>query len=637
MNARGTIPVKIAGEGGLKSDAIRSLVPTRSHHRIISITVHNTGTENLTRAVVWLPQVDERREVNIPVGGWKRVFFTLPERANRKKLSVQLRRAGEIIVEMEKTLGPAKTGPKQEADLLRHELQEEQKVRDKWVRRALTIRTVSNASLTMIHRELGLLRTAKTGSNGVWKGRLLGGDWEVLVRSVRYPRKMPTGKGEGTTAVLEQPYVDLTYLAGKVNLKSSSREVEILPDRHGEVSGPVLPETLSLSPSPFTKSLRYETVHRSAGNDLILRADFTKGGPVSRIRFHTTSNLAFDLLGWSRSGLTGLTRFVPEGEVSLEMEKRKSGRVIFDPAALPGCVGLDLSFSCPSRPRERYSLSISERTGITVPAGNLRVQFQARMEGGGILHFSPSVHRIAGGRGVDLSPTPLRLFPHFQPTRGLLLWLAVVDDRGRFVTRFRGISGTLEGFLAGKPIFSREIGELTFHFPNQFEGLAVDAIQYRVKLNIGGEVLPYKGPAFPRRQFDDPPAHVVVPEMLEEKARAVMPMVRKTLGGSLRTFGLPKFDLTLKFEIRLPPDVGGLGGGGKILLDIGQILNYAHETDSLPGAYTHELGHCLGFGHDPYMTMAPCGADEGLSWPCRCHDSLLHEPLRHRSLTWRAR
>ncbi|MCZ6601413.1 MAG: hypothetical protein O6952_00240 [Planctomycetota bacterium] len=67
-----------------------------------------------------------------------------------------------------------------------------------------------------------------------------------------------------------------------------------------------------------------------------------------------------------------------------------------------------------------------------------------------------------------------------------------------------------------------------------------------------------------------------------------------------------------RFVVFLPPDVGGLGGGGTIQLDLSDLIRFAARTDSLPGAYRHEFGHNLGFGHDPYMFMAPCGIDDEL-------------------------
>ena len=68
----------------------------------------------------------------------------------------------------------------------------------------------------------------------------------------------------------------------------------------------------------------------------------------------------------------------------------------------------------------------------------------------------------------------------------------------------------------------------------------------------------------------------------------------------------------MDFDIFLPPGVGGLGGGGVIVLDAAVLHEYTGVGDILPGAFTHELGHNIGFGHDPYMLLADCGVDEGI-------------------------
>src|SRR5437016_356088 len=88
-------------------------------------------------------------------------------------------------------------------------------------------------------------------------------------------------------------------------------------------------------------------------------------------------------------------------------------------------------------------------------------------------------------------------------------------------------------------------------------------------------------------------------------------MVAKSCEAEKRILGGPAGPVGMDFQVFLPPGVGGLGGGGMIALGLQDLLHFTHETDALPYAYCHELGHNVGFGHDPYMLLAPCGVEEG--------------------------
>ena len=96
--------------------------------------------------------------------------------------------------------------------------------------------------------------------------------------------------------------------------------------------------------------------------------------------------------------------------------------------------------------------------------------------------------------------------------------------------------------------------------------------------------------------------------------KSMMPEVARSLIGCKEHLGCADgvLRLFMDFDIFLPPGVGGLGGGGVIVLDAAVLHEYTGVGDILPGAYTHELGHNIGFGHDPYMLLANCGVDEGI-------------------------
>ena len=104
----------------------------------------------------------------------------------------------------------------------------------------------------------------------------------------------------------------------------------------------------------------------------------------------------------------------------------------------------------------------------------------------------------------------------------------------------------------------------------------------------------------------------MAPAVLGPRMEALLPEVKRAIDGTLKFLGLPEGlrRIHMDFDIFLPPGVGGTGGGGTINLDVPVLFPYTAGPDFLPGAFRHELGHNLGFGHDPYMLLTDHGVDE---------------------------
>jgi len=622
MNTRDNIATReIDGDrDDMENDEVAKLTTRGVRYRIVSVRVKNPTAAALI-GVVCLPQVPSRRDVTIRAGEWHKVFVVVPDRF--PKLKVELRDTkANLLAESETPMGPGMSGSKSDAEVIAWELQNEQTTRAKWHRMPITVQVrtaadapIPNAALTLIHARLGLLVDAKTDAKGDWTGAALVGDWQVFARAQidPPPPKEETPTKPGGTQVEEKktsPATDLYHLFGLLAMKEGST-LKLVPDRTAKLSFDGEPDRLLIVPSSLTEALRYQAPHAAVADAFTQRVDLAriKGRPLN---FHSTSNLAFDVMTWEPAKrLTALARLAPAGDVKLAMAK--PGAITFDPAKFPGGEKLDVSLTFPEWPRERFDLHIEAPVEIIVPAGLVRIATRATMKRDSVFHFSPHLATVLPGKGVDQTPGPLSIMPHYQESRGLMVWICIQDAVGRVVRHIDNPFGEIFCWSNGKEMFRRDLKELTMHFPNEFKNVPLATLTYAVSLDAGGTPVKFaQAKAKPRKEFIDAPAKCVVPEDLEERARAILPMIKKTLAGSLKTFGIPKFDLSLNFEIRLPPEVGGLGGGGTIQLDLGEILQYAHETDALPGAYTHELGHCLGFGHDPYMTMAPCGVDEGL-------------------------
>lgn len=602
MNTRDTIPTEeLQGEDD-SADAEeigRGNVP---RFRVVGVRIANRQT-TLLDGRLSSPQVPGLpKEVHLRPGESGRFFFVVPDRKGLEKIRFELKNGkANRIAEGEAALDPkARLGARSEASLIVAELQAERAARAKYefVSRIVEVRDeggrgLKGAQLTFVHPRTGMIVDGTAGDDGTWKGSLLAGEWQVFARSVVVP-ETPTG---GSTVSAGNPL--LYYLAGTL----TQGRLRLAPDQRALLSPPG--DRLAIVPSDFAEMLRYETIHERVGSLFLLRTEPTaKGQPVI---LQSTSGLLFDVQSFSVKRFMTVSKIAMKGEVDLD--RAKASVLSFDPAKVPGgAERFDVALSFPTVPREVYRFSVVGATEIAVPQGPVRVELTVRWKDGASLRFAPYLVSAPG----DLTPTAFRVTPYFQATRGLMVWVAIEDAQGKIVTRLDGIAGTLAASAQGRKLFESDVKNLTFHFPTEFDKINLPNIAYAVTVGIGGAPVTYTGKARPRKLFADPPSNVDVPDNLEERARSMMPTIRKTLAGGQRFLAVPKFDLRVSFEIRLPPEVGGLGGGGVMMLDLGEILEYAHETDRLPGAYTHELGHNFGYGHDPYMTMASCGVDEGL-------------------------
>jgi hypothetical protein len=135
------------------------------------------------------------------------------------------------------------------------------------------------------------------------------------------------------------------------------------------------------------------------------------------------------------------------------------------------------------------------------------------------------------------------------------------------------------------------------------------------RVRIGTERLRGQPAVEQVRRFQMHGTWAVSPSILEDHVDAFLGMVAKSCEAEKRFLGGPPFPVGMDFQVFLPPGVGGLGGGGMIALELGELLRFTDETDPLPYAFCHELGHNVGFGHDPYMLLAPCGVEEGTYGP----------------------
>lgn len=606
MNTRDTIPTDLGGGESDSSDEDEiAQTSRRTRYRLVGVKVVNRRAGPL-EASLSSPQIQgQRKELRIRSGEWTRCIFLVPEKKGQDKLTFELRNSkAEVLRSIDVALDPkAKSGSRSEAALIAAELQEELATRSRFERSVRTVevrdengRPLKGADLAFVQPKIGMMVSGKADEAGTWSGALLVGDWQVYARAVVKP-EVPTG---GTVAIGNPR---LYYLCGIL----SQLSLKLAPDQ----SAALMPagERVGVTPTAFAEFLRYETIHARLAAHFLLTSETSSR--VHPVLVHSSAGLTYDVFTYAappKGQFLYSPRLVLKGDLALD--RAKPAVLTFDPSRIPA-QRLEITVSFPDAPRERFSFSAVGATEFSVPAGPVRVEMTAILKEGAKIRFAPHLVKAQPGKPIELASGSFRVSPHFQETRGLMVWVGLEDDQGKIVTRLEGVPGTLTGTGKGKELFKEELKGFTFHYPTPFEKVNLPDIHYEISIEMPGGRVAYSGKARPRKVFTDPPGSVEVPEILEERARSFMPTIRKTLAGGYKYLAVAKFDLRVCFEIRLPPEVGGMGGGGVMLLDLGEILEYAHETDRLPGAYTHELGHNFGYGHDPYMTMAPC-SDEGL-------------------------
>ncbi len=597
MNTRDTLPTDPLGGD---DDADES--GTRARWGIVGVRIVNRRATTLEGTLA-SPQIPlQTRAVRIRPGEVGRYFFAAP--AGNGALRFELRGTkSEVLAHADSTLDPkARGGRKSETMLIVAELQDEQRKRSKFDRLPRKVEVCDEkgsplraARLTFLHPKTGMMVEGTCDERGFWSGPLLVGDWQVFARAV-VAAGTPT---EGSTVAISNPR--LYYLAGTVG----AHPLRLAPDQSASIFPPG--HRLSIVPEALADFLRYETPHARLAPLFLLTVE--PKVPDQPILLHSTSGLPYEFSSFSPRSFMRASKVAAKGEIRWE---KSEASLSFDPTRFPGGPArFEVRLSFPDAVREVYSLTAAQPATVAVPKGLVRVELTVQLREGR-LRFAPHLVHARPGKPIELGPTAFRLSAHYQETRGLMLWIALEDDQGKVVTRLEGIRGALVGSLQGRAVLREDLTAFTFHYPNQFDKVNRSDIRYDAAIELPGRKVEFAGKARARKVFLEPPGSIEVPEILEERARAMLPTIRKTLAGSQRFLGAAKFDLKILFEIRLPPEVGGMGGGGVMLLDLGEILEYAHETDRLPGAYTHELGHNLGYGHDPYMTMAPCGVDEGL-------------------------
>jgi hypothetical protein len=508
-----------------------------------------------------------------------------------------------------------------DARFVARELDNEQRVREGYPSHAVIVRVLSDvekpiprARLTLLHDQFGLLESGWTDDSGYWRGRLLAGAWTAIAFGA--PQEDPSGQ-----TVLRTPRA--VYLIKGFNAAHGA-SVEMKADQIAKVRAvdaegkTVALEKLTITPNKIAEAIRFADVHDRCADMF----SFTLEGNVlaGSLDLLTNKGAAYDLTGTVRpgDGIIGFLHaaaFGGEGDLPLVFAPSKMARYVFDPPTGFGG-GREIRARLTLLEAERQVLSVEARDLVTIyaPPGAMRLDMTYETRNGDRLAFVP--RKIEGKAGVlvDCTPRPpFNLGIFAKVSRGIQIFVAITDGTGQIVQGLGSKDSGIKAFKqSGEPLFELPLTSMAFMFPTGLEKIDLKDVVLEARVRIGNEALKGRPQIEMVRRFPGHGTSAVVPRVLEANADAFLKMVAKSCEGEKRYLGGPPGPVWMDFEIFLPPGVGGMGGGGMIQLEINDLLTFVHETDRLPYAYCHELGHNVGFGHDPYMLMAPAGVEEGM-------------------------
>lgn len=624
MKDRRNMPTEGTGES-----RVDVLPPVRGSYRLIGVEVSNPTSKPLVGTLT-SRQLKRSRwlEVEVPPGDRIRRYFAV--KARPKVISIDFKLVGSRKATLAEASAPfakdARLTTRGEARRMARELAYEEKVRERLKVHPISVvvrdekgRPVDEARLTLFHEETGWLETPVTDGEGRWRGRLLEGKWNVLARKI-FP--LPPVDPQSTVI----PPTRILYLAAAAAVGEAEEVIlspgAATPIRVENADGAALPlDRLWLAPRGLAGPLAYADVARKARGAFLL--DVKRRMEQGGIELLGSPGLTYEIGAFKQPGVMPGAILVGEQEatgepIRLKLDPKRMGRLKWDLSRAPqGTETIGAAVSLPESIRLEMSFLVSGQAILHVPAGPVRTRVNFATKAGERLDFAPHMITLAPGGEADLTPRfPLSFTPYVARSQGLQVWLALRDPLGRIVQGLKA-EGKVKAAHRGELLFEAPLSDLRYQFPSGMDQVELSRISFAAELEFGQRTMQWKSRARERDKMQGERAEVVAPAALADHARPYLEISRKSLVGSERVMGRPENikRISNRFEVFLPPDVGGLGGGGAIMLDLFDLVRFCAPTDSLPWAYRHEFGHNLGFGHDPYMFMAPCGIDDELFGP----------------------
>ncbi len=621
------------------------------HYRVIGVEIRPDGLP--VGAQVRLRSRQVRRGEKIPLtltgarrGERVRRYFALLEPEDHRVVFELLDSDGSLLATAEEVLpeGGHTTPLAAEAIAI-----ERERAREEWEREQLATRNVTVSVFDDLGRpvpEARVLLLVEGGGLATFEGvtdeagrftrAVVPGSYTVFVHA-EVPEPIDPN---APTIVVRLPR--FLSLSGRIGAEENS--LRLVPDRsvlvrildEGETTLPI--ERIWVTPAPIAEAYRYEAVAQQIGVRGRLESSRPARGELRLLLGKLPVQLG--LLGRTDDGEPVLISemVTPErSEIEWGFSRERFAVVEFDPAkAAGGATSVTGELCAASRYRERFRFKTEGPWRAYVMPGTYRIELAATLAGGDRADFIPYSVDLPSGAHHQLAPRAPWSLTLYQKRkdRQQQFWLAVADAGGRLLERAPGEPGRLEGFDGTVTKLDRELQSLRFQEVERLLDLDLGKLRYETRIPYGSESIVGIATLEQLQVFNDAGSSARAPGVFERRIRALLPEVKKTIDGSLASLGLPDGmrRLHMEFDIFLPPGIGGTGGGGVITLDSAVLHRYACAGDLLPGAYRHEYGHNLGFGHDPYMMLAEGGSatDETLFGPIAYR--LLHAATYQRTI-----
>lgn len=598
----------------------------RKSYRVVALEVENsTTTERLVQLKIPLRKDLEMRFRVLP-GRSLRRFVAIKDPGLTPILVEMLDREGELLDSIERVLGPGhRSENSQEALAIAREREREEWIREQFQLRPIEVKVIDDdgkpiggADVILLSNETLAVMEGTTDGAGSWSGMAIPGSWTVIAQGEIEDGIDP----EAQTAVLRLPRLfifqgTLADSKESVTLAPSKETVIAVQDQQGKG---LQVDRVWVTPETVAQAYTTERVARELGSRG--RLESSRQVPAGRFQL-LMAGLPVDVcvLGRTPQGDPFLLRNRTGGdrdEVLITLAPQRMGRLQYSSESAFGGAGeATIDVVSVDGFRERFSLDTAEARRAWVMPGTYRLDVRSSLPGGRTSRFLPYRTTLAAGQRHDLEPrSPWTPILHYErKDKDLQMRLSISDAEGRVLERVPGKKGLLAAVdRNGKVLIERELGPLRWQEPETLQRVDLEKLSIQIDVPFGDSAIRGIAKSETPITINDAGSSASGPSVFRDRMKSMMPEVARSLIGCKEHLGCADgvLRLFMDFDIFLPPGVGGLGGGGVIVLDAAVLHEYTGVGDILPGAYTHELGHNIGFGHDPYMLLANCGVDEGI-------------------------
>lgn len=555
-----------------------------------------------------------------------RRFIAIEDPGNQAILVEMFDGDGEPVDSVERIIQPGRrTESVEQALAIAMEREREEWVREQFRLRPISVtvlddasRPVEGARLLLLSNESLAVVEGRTGSDGRWSSMVVPGSWSVIAHGEIDDDVDP----DAPTAVSRLQRLFLlqdTLSAGDSSLTMAPTKETVISVSDLQEKGVAI-ERVWITPEPVAQAFTTERVALQVGSRA--RLESARAVPSGRFRL-LLSGLPVDVCVLCRTtdkepALLRTRTGGDRDEVPLLLNLSRLSRLQYSPdSAFGGASDATVEVISIDGFRERFNFDTSDARRAWVMPGTYRLDVLSHLPGGRTARFLPYRILLAPGEKHDMEPrAPWTQILHYERKgKDLQMRLSISDASGRVLDGVPGKAGSLAVVgRSGSILIERDLGPMRWQEPETLQRVDLDKVSIQIDVPFGDNAIRGIARAETPITVNDAGSSATGPSIFKARMKAMMPEVSRSLQGCKDHLGCADGvqRLLMDFDIFLPPGVGGLGGGGVIVLDASVLHEYTGQGDLLPGAYTHELGHNIGFGHDPYMLLADCGVDEGI-------------------------